>query len=313
MTIPTTTENRAPLILAIHGSGHKPTEAEYQQLWHDALRAGVAREGVDELGVFERAEFQLVYFGDLLSVLHTPVDPQIDLADRRRVVSELAELDKAKRFRRATYEKLPGKSPFREFVADVSAPLLRAFGMGRAATGAVVPELREYWQSGSEFARQVDDRLERALGDALSQERHVILISHGFGCIPAYNALWRIDQAQPRFSGRIDTWLTLGSPLSDDTIRSSLAGASSPIDKRYPNNILRWHNVAAEDDYFCHDETIANDFSDMLARRMVSELADYRIYNVACRYGKSEPHHSAGYLAHPRVARLLVESLSGSA
>lgn len=300
-----------PLILAIHGSGPKPEEDDYRLLWQDALRAGVAREGKEDIAAFEAADFQLVYFGDLLASLHPEMDTQTDIADRRRVVKELAQLDKAKRFRRSTYEQLPGKSPLREFVADVAAPLLRVVGMGRTAIGQVVPELRAYWQNEGDFAAQLDARLDLALGEALSQQRRVILISHGFGCVPAYNALFRMDQTQPSLAGKVDAWLTLGSPLSDDTIRSSLAGASNPLEKRYPNNVLRWHNVAAEDDFFCHDETVANDFSDMLNRRLVSELADHRIYNIACRFGKSEPHHSAGYLAHPRIARLLIDSLSG--
>ncbi len=304
------TTTAPPLILAIHGSGPKPGEENYRQLWQDALRAGIAREGEKHVYAFDTAEFRLVYFGDLLEPLHPPADTTTDLADRQRIVQELAQFDKAKRFRRSTYEQLPGKSPLREFVADVAAPLLRAVGMSRRAIGQVVPELRAYWQNDNDFAKQIDARLERALGDALSQDRQVVLISHGFGCVPTYNALWRMDQVQPSLAGKISTWLTLGSPLSDDTVRSTLAGASNPIEKRYPNNVLRWHNVAAEDDFFCHDETVANDFADMLSRRQVTELADYQIYNIACRFGKSEPHHSAGYLAHPRIARLLIESLS---
>lgn len=304
-----TTAVTQPLIVAVHGSGHKPDENEYRALWEAALRAGIAREDVKHIASFEAADFQLVYFGDLLEPLHPDSDPRTDIVDRRRIVSELAELDKAKRFRRSTYEQLPGKSPLREFVADIASPLLRLIGMGRRAIGQAVPELRAYWQNENNFATQIDARLDVALGDALSQERKVILISHGFGCVPTYNALWRLDQTQPNLAGRIDAWLTLGSPLSDDTVRASLAGASKPPEKRYPTNVLRWHNIAAEDDFFCHDETVANDFSDMLSRRLISEIADYRIYNIACRFGKSDPHHSAGYLAHPRIARLLIESL----
>ncbi|MEQ8691419.1 MAG: hypothetical protein RIC89_11355, partial [Pseudomonadales bacterium] len=74
--------------------------------------------------------------------------------------------------------------------------------------------------------------------------------------------------------------------------------------------ILEWHNLAAEDDYVCHDKTVANDFSAMLDRRLIGDIRDYTIYNLAVRYGRSNPHHSSGYLTHPRTAELLAEWLT---
>ena len=47
----------------------------------------------------------------------------------------------------------------------------------------------------------------------------------------------------------------------------------------------------------------------MLKQRQLSFLRDYRIYNLAVRYGKSNPHSSLGYLVHPRTTKILVEWL----
>ena len=41
--------------------------------------------------------------------------------------------------------------------------------------------------------------------------------------------------------------------------------------------------------------------------RLVSAVKDYRIYNLAVRYGKSNPHSSVGYYIHPRVSKILVD------
>jgi hypothetical protein len=72
---------------------------------------------------------------------------------------------------------------------------------------------------------------------------------------------------------------------------------------------VSWHNVAAEDDYVCHDNTVADDFKPMLKQKQVSCIRDYCVYNLAVRYGKSNPHSSVGYLIHPRVARIVSDWL----
>jgi hypothetical protein len=75
----------------------------------------------------------------------------------------------------------------------------------------------------------------------------------------------------------------------------------------YPRNVITWHNLSAEDDWTCHDNTLADDFKDMLQQRAVSAVQDYRVYNLAVRYGKSNPHSSIGYYIHPRVSKILAD------
>jgi hypothetical protein len=47
----------------------------------------------------------------------------------------------------------------------------------------------------------------------------------------------------------------------------------------------------------------------MMDQRLVSTVHDYRIYNLAVRYGKSNPHSSVGYYIHPRVTKIVVDWL----
>ena len=67
--------------------------------------------------------------------------------------------------------------------------------------------------------------------------------------------------------------------------------------------------MSAEDDYACHDKTPADDFEKMVRECIVSAVLDYRIYNLAIRYGRSNPHSSVGYFIHPRVSKLIVSWL----
>ena len=89
-----------------------------------------------------------------------------------------------------------------------------------------------------------------------------------------------------------------------------LKGADEELEARFPTNVISWYNVAAEDDYTCHDNTLADDFKKMLHKRLVSVVHDYRVYNLAIRYGKSNPHSSVGYYIHPRVSKIVVDWMS---
>ena len=73
--------------------------------------------------------------------------------------------------------------------------------------------------------------------------------------------------------------------------------------------MIAWDNVAAEDDYACHDNTLADDFRVMMEQRLVSAVSDYKIFNLAVRYGKSNPHSSIGYFIHPRISKILADWL----
>ena len=99
----------------------------------------------------------------------------------------------------------------------------------------------------------------------------------------------------------------MGSPISDNWIRKRLLGAGRRSTERFPTNIITWENVSAEDDYFCHDKTVANDLKAMMREHVISTINDYRVYNHAMRYGKSNPHCSLGYFIHPRVAKIVVD------
>ncbi|NND59293.1 MAG: hypothetical protein HKN49_03415, partial [Gammaproteobacteria bacterium] len=211
------------------------------------------------------------------------------------------------------YEQLPGKSALGELVADVSAPLLGKLGLANIVVARIIPELAHYWDVSSQFYQQASSRMLQTLQSVLSNDSRVMTIAHGLGGVIAYDALWHLSQGTAGAGGlrehKVDRFITLGTPLADDTVRGRLAGQDEVAAQRYPCNIVNWYNVAAEDDYLCHDKTVADDFSAMLAQHVISLIEDFRIYNLSVRYGKSNPHSAVGYLAHPRMTRLLVDWL----
>jgi hypothetical protein len=290
-------------ILCIHCGGPKPAAPFLERYWYEALAIGIARDRRAATAELERCDFRFLYYADLGRDLPgvEKVDEHLDVADRDAALARLRALDKSKRFRRVEYERLPGKSASREFLADIGAPVLRAIGLGRRFWRKLLPELGEYLEQGAYF-EALNGRAVAALQSAAAGgAERLLVIAHGLGSVVAFHALTDLARTQP--GTRVDTLITLGSPLADETIKKHLPG-------RDLASLVNWYNVAAEDDFLCHDETIANDFSHLLEKRHISRLEDYRIYNLAVRYGKGNPHHAAGYLVHPRVIQLVGDWLT---
>lgn len=305
-------------IVVVHGRDFKPAEDDLRDISFRALRAGVRRDYPDCEQLLEAAQFELAYFGDLtneyLQGLGKRYDEQLDIGDRRNAHAALREIQPRKKFSIRQYDRVPGKSALREFAADMLAPLLGAVGLTLPLIRLVSKDTAEYLAGRTEFADKVRERVRSKLCEALDRDGRVLLLSHGLGCIIAYDVLWELshdEELAPRYAERkVEAWLTLGAPLGDMHIRKYLKGADEHLEARFPTNVISWYNVAAEDDYTCHDNTLADDFKKMLHKRLVSAVHDYRIYNLAVRYGKSNPHSSVGYYIHPRISKIVSDWLS---
>ncbi len=307
-------------LLLVHGRDFKPARVPLMDISSAALRAGIERDYPDSVNAFDELNKEIAYYGDLSNDfldghgLH--YDEQLDIGDRRNALSELCDIDARKRFSLRQYDSLPGKSAVPEFVADFAAPILGAMGLTIPLVSAVSKDFAAYLRGESDFASKVRERVRAKLCDLLDRRDRVILVSHGTGCVITYEILWQLshdEDLKDKYSqAKIEMWITLGSPLGDSGIRKRLMGAAKKSVARFPTNVIAWHNVSAEDDYVCYDKTLADDFKQMMQERVVSAVRDYRIYNLAIRYGRSNPHSSVGYLIHPRVSKLIASWLEST-
>ena len=300
-------------LIFVHGRDFKPAAEEFMDLTVAAITGGIERDYPELLPQFQAMEKKLAYYGDITDAFLAGkghrYDEMLDVGDRRNALLRLRSFDKKKNFGVARYDRLPGKTALGEFAADIFAPLLGHLGLSKKLIEKVGEDLGEYWNPASEFAERVRDRVRNCICSALDADRHVLLISHGTGCIVTYDVLWQLSH-EPGFGEsyqykKIDMWLTLGAPLGDSMVRRRLLGVKRKGVERYPINVVSWHNISAEDDFVSHDNTLADDYRMMLRQKQVSCIRDYRIYNLAVRYGKSNPHSSIGYLIHPRTAQLI--------
>jgi hypothetical protein len=304
-------------IIFVHGRDFKPAADELLELNIAAVAAGMERDCPEMLVALHSTAKRLAWYGDIsnawLREQGRHYDERLDIEDRRRALQELRLLQKRKHFGMNRYQRLPGKTALAEFAADVAAPVLGSMGLGGALIGRVAADVNEYWDADTDFGMRIRERVRTAIASAFDQGQRIMLVSHGTGCIVTYDVLWQMSH-HPDYAGRveqlkIDQWLTLGAPLGDTTVRRRVFGAQSKGRGRYPANVLAWHNVSAEDDYLCHDNTLADDYREMLKLRLVSSIRDHHVYNLAVRYGKSNPHSSVGYLVHPRVTKIIADWL----
>ncbi len=294
-------------IVFVHGRGAKPAKAALSSLWEESLRLGLERDAPETLEAYDAADKHMVYYADdLTDFFEEGFSETLDLDNRRQSLAELAARAKPKDFRRKHYESLPGKTPLKEFAMDLSASV----GLGRLATRKVMPELNHYWQDTTGWAERVRADLTSHLTALMDAKSNILIVSHCMGSVVAWDSLWRVSHELRSDESRITRWMTLGSPLGANSVRSRLAGAGEKGARRYPTVLNAWHNIAAEDDYICHDKTVVNDFRDMLDRHLIGDIRDHTIYNLAVRYGRSNPHNSAGYLIHPRTSELLAQWLA---
>ena len=291
-------------IVLVHGRNFKPPEDSLKKLWVDALRHGIERDHPDKLAAFDRARIEFVYYGNVSNKFLGSPDYD-DTAGRRESLDALKTLKKTD-FTKAKYQKVPGKAAWKEGLADAFAGFLSTIRLSERFIQSVAPDMREYWNPESRYGTNVRYPMIGPLKRAMDREDEICVISHSLGTMISYDTFWkfsRYGEYRPKYTDKkIHLWITLGSPLADETVKRNLKGARASGDWQYPGNIVRWTNVAAEDDYVSYDGKVADDYAEMKRLGMIQSITDKRIYNLAVRNGSSNPHHGAGYLIHPYVA-----------
>ena len=306
-------------ILMIHGRSFKPSKAKLQKLWYDALSVGFSRDSsIAKQAAFKNAKKDFIYYGDisnrfLKKALKKPNHNTDDSASRRQTLTDLRQFG-IHQFTKTNYNKLPGKSAAGEALADLFGGIAAFFRVSDPLIEKIAPDMREYWNYDSQFGSDVRATVTAPLKRAMDRGDKILIIGHSLGSIIAYDVLWkfsRMSEYRPTYSNKnVDLLMTLGSPLADETVKRKVKGANASGKRKYPSNIRRWINVAAEDDYISHDEKVRNDYRKMITPYgLVNSIEDFRIYNLAVRNRTSNPHSSAGYLVHPKVIKIIADWL----
>lgn len=301
-------------IILVHGRSWKPKQADLEPIWTEALRAGIERDNPHKLAAFDQAKLSFVYYGNLSNKLlksKGKTQPPSSVAARKKALEQLKQVS-SNGFTKAAYKKIPGKESFKEGIADTLAPILGFFHLTDNLVEQVAPDMRDYWNHDSDFGSASRGRMTPHLKEAFDNDDSICVIGHSLGTMICYDTLWKFSRSYDFAEynkKKIDLFISTGSPLGDETVKRNLKGADADNERKYPSNIKNWLNIAAEDDYISHDQKIAGDFRKMKKYGLVKDITDKRIYNLSYPGGKSNPHHSSGYLIHPATAKAVSDWL----
>ncbi|KXX69950.1 hypothetical protein [Flammeovirga sp. SJP92] len=325
-------------ILIIHGRAQKPRKEQIRTIWYDAIAHGLKRDIDDDMvKKFENCEKEFIYYGDITNKRFFSNKYEDDKL--RKETLKTLKTYKAKDFTKEKYDELHNFGYINEGLADLFSSSLNLFNIGESLIKTKAPDVIEYWNKDSEFNNLVQERLIYPLRKYLQQGDEIMLIAHSLGTIISYDVLWQLSHLNEFNANignnKVNLFVTLGSPLGDIHVKDNLRGTSLRVysrpkncdnreleqelvskdqKRKYPTIIHKWINISAEDDYICHDSHIADDFEEMIDLNLIKkenflEEKD-KIYNLAVKDGKSNPHASVGYLIHPRFINVLSDWLS---
>lgn len=169
-------------------------------------------------------------------------------------------------------------------------------------------ETKRYFKNEKNVACDIREILKKQLRPILQNNEKVLLIAHSLGSVIAYDVLWELSHIE-NLPGKVDMFLTIGSPLGMNYVQRRLAGHDYTDIKKYPSNIHHWVNISAEGDITALDRIFADDFSEMIELGLIDSIEDHceGIYNFFRNEEGLNCHRSYGYLVNPAVGKVIAD------
>lgn len=191
-------------------------------------------------------------------------------------------------------------------LADYFPRLISVFADDAARS--TIEETHRYFTNMGGSAELAHTKVIDALRPPLDAHEPVLLIGHSLGSVIAYNALWLMTH-EHGVRQKVDTLLTLGSPLGMRFVKARLLGHGHLGTTRYPGSIREWINVSAVGDETALDSRLRDSYHEMIDYGLVENISDHlgRIYNHYRNDEGLNPHRIYGYLVNPAVGQLIAE------
>lgn len=189
---------------------------------------------------------------------------------------------------------------WRHLVGDF-VPILRRF-LADVELRETLAEVRRYQRNEEGVASRLRGMVKTRLIEAWTRSERVLLIGHSLGSVICYDSLWELSR-ESNAAGRVDLFITLGSPLATRLIRNSLSGADRSGPERFPANIRRWMNFSARGELTALPPRLKPVFGGIVAAGLTEFLEDRTdLYNHFRGDSGINVHKSYGYLANGAVA-----------
>lgn len=292
-------------IIFVPGKNPKPDAISHRRLLWQVLHAGIQRHSATALSKLESIQEQFniaawnpIFYHSYKEFAHEQSWIDVLLETDGPSESDIQQADHIhKKLTRFAYN-----------LADIAPILIDWFASD--AVKATVQETERYFHNENNVACEIREVLKQQLRPLLKQNANILLIGHSLGSVIAFDSLWELSHEE-KLAGKIDTLLTLGSPLGMRFIQQHLTGRKFKGSERYPNNIKHWHNVSSEGDLVALDRCFSNDFQEMIKLGLIDKIEDHcnNIYNFYHNEDGYNPHRSYGYLINPLVCEIIAQWL----
>ncbi|KAG1650292.1 hypothetical protein GQR58_028194 [Nymphon striatum] len=185
-----------------------------------------------------------------------------------------------------------------------NSPVLMRLLRGKLKEAA--DDTHRYFENENKIASHIREQLKEELRPLLQDGHKVLLIGHSMGTIISYDTLWALSNLE-HLPGKVDMFLTLGSPLGMNYVQERLLGNHMPDEHKYPSNIRYWVNIAADGDLIALDRFLENDYSAMVDYGLLKAIKDHSdgVYNYFYDEDGLNCHRSYGYLINHNVAQVI--------
>ncbi len=296
------------VILGIHGLGNKPEKSRIAEWWRLSMEEGLKREGFDT----RLPRFEIVYWADIMNKkpLVNFNDP-----DGPLYVDEI--------YTKAPENFLNENYPLRKRLLRTAGKYLNRIFLNEDLTMrySFIPNylVRRYFRDIEIYYREecevedagicmIKDLIKLRLVTALEKYSNddVMLIAHSMGSIVAFDVLSFVVPGI-----KIDTFITIGSPLGLPLVVSKIASQYKPNPRGKKNMVTppgiccNWYNFSDVLDRVTFNYKLARRF------KMNNNAVKPRDFGVVNDYhnqkGVHNPHKSYGYLRAKQFARVLNE------
>ena len=294
-----------PAIIYVPGIKPKPPAGEHRAALWRCLLEGVRR--ADPPAAADLARHPGCF--SLVSWAHVFYETQRDIALDEPGIERLLAMPGPSE--RDVREALSWRNRLQRslyLLSDAFPPLFDV--VGDPEMRATLKDTRRYFRNAGGLAVKVRQMVADALLEAWRADRRVLLFGHSLGSVIAFDVLWELSH---RFSvpGKVDLFLTIGSPLGLSFVRDQLLGARESGRRRYPTNIRRWRNLAAVGEMTALDRSLASAWSEMRDLGLVDEISDGLDLQTYFRGPDGlNVHKCYGYMVNPVVGGTIADWLT---
>ncbi len=289
-------------ILFVPGKNPKPSPEDHRALLWRCLQRGVnlvdpaaARNIAAMSACFQLVAWNDIYYGQMKDVDEDV--PWIEALCRKTgpdavdVRESLSWRNKRARLLYLIADHLPALIPL----------------LPDPAVKSAVRETEHYFQNQDDIGTRVRELLKAPLRQMFAAGDRILVIGHSMGAVIAYDALWELTHLEGH-PGKVDLFLTLGSPLGMHFVQDRLLGFHRNDRQRFPCNIRHWVNIAAHGDLTALDPEIRDDFMPMIEQACIESIEDRQrgVFNYFRNDKGLNMHRSYGYLVEQHVARAIL-------